>query len=265
MRVLWYSLTHEEPYFCMAENRELTYEEDIPTEQPSPPHEARVPRAHADSFRPCADQPSPWQGPSVPFRLNPDGVQDVERLKSHSDFVTVLKCRRKVVANDIVVHYLMHGDTASHAENVGNTGEIAPSRRLGLAVSKAVGNAVTRNAVKRRFRVLARIHEGKLPADCDIVMRAKPSAAAASYQALDVQVSKLFQDIGTKAAKASRAKTVKTVRVMNDGNASQAMTARKAGANDAVADSAALSVHMTQSDVSQASSVSAPITAGERS
>jgi ribonuclease P protein component len=191
----------------MAENRERIYEEDIPTEQPSSPHEARIPCPHAHTLRPRADQPSPWQGPQVPFRLNPDGVQDVERLKSHSDFVTVFKRRRKVVANDIVVHYLMRGDTASlnrveHAKSVelaDDSGDgVASSRRLGLAVSKAVGNAVMRNAVKRRFRVLARTHESKLPPDCDIVMRAKPSAASASYQALDAQVSRLFHDISAK-------------------------------------------------------------------
>ncbi|MCI1798065.1 MAG: ribonuclease P protein component [Bifidobacterium sp.] len=125
----------------------------------------------------------------------------MERLKSHSDFVTVLKRRRKVVANDIVVHYLMRGDTASlnRVELADDSGDgVASSRRLGLAVSKAVGNAVMRNAVKRRFRVLARTHESKLPPDCDIVMRAKPSAASASYQALDAQVSRLFRDISAK-------------------------------------------------------------------
>jgi ribonuclease P protein component len=180
----------------MAENRELTYEEDIPTEQPSSPHEARIPCAHADSFRPRADQPPPQQGPQVPFRLRSNGVVDVERLQSHRDFVTVLKRRRKVAAKDIVVHYLMRGDTAFQADNV------ASVRRLGLAVSKAVGNAVVRNGVKRRFRVLARMHEDALPPGCDIVMRAKPGAASASFRSLDAQVAKSFDDIRAKTSAA---------------------------------------------------------------
>ena len=78
----------------------------------------------------------------------------MERLQSHRDFVAVLKRRRKVGGKDIIVHYLMRND---HQPDDQTT-----YRRLGLAVSKSVGNAVTRNTVKRRFRVLAKAHEESL-------------------------------------------------------------------------------------------------------
>ena len=81
----------------------------------------------------------------------------MERLQSHRDFVTVLKRRRKAGGKDIVVHYLVPDD---HHDDDDRT----VHRRLGLAVSKSVGHAVTRNTVKRRFRVLARAHEDLLPA-----------------------------------------------------------------------------------------------------
>lgn len=70
-------------------------------------------------------------------------------------------------------------------------------KRLGLAVTKSVGNAVKRNAVKRRFRVLARKYENTLPSGCcvDVVMRAKPCAYSADFQDLDYQVEKLFTKI----------------------------------------------------------------------
>ncbi|KAA8826025.1 MULTISPECIES: ribonuclease P protein component [Bifidobacterium] len=116
----------------------------------------------------------------------------MERLQSHRDFVTVLKRRRKVGGKDIVVHYLVPDD--AHDE------EQATYRRLGLAVSKSVGKAVTRNTVKRRFRVLARTHEALLPERCDIVLRAKPSAAAASYSSLDEQIAKAFATVARKTA-----------------------------------------------------------------
>jgi ribonuclease P protein component len=118
----------------------------------------------------------------------------VERLKSHRDFVAVLKRRRRVSREDIVVHYLMHDDVIASDIAAVN------GRRIGLAVSKAVGNAVTRNAVKRRFRVLARKYESLLPASCDIVMRAKPSAAHADFQSLDAQVEACFKAVTRKAA-----------------------------------------------------------------
>ncbi|WP_125963977.1 ribonuclease P protein component [Bifidobacterium dolichotidis] len=116
----------------------------------------------------------------------------MERLRSHQEFVAVLKQRRKVSSHDLVVHYRLR--------SVDNT-DTSPSLdaplqpRLGLAVSKAVGHAVVRNAVKRRFRVLARTYEDVLPLGCDVVMRAKPSAARASFQSLDSQVHRLFESV----------------------------------------------------------------------
>ena len=114
----------------------------------------------------------------------------MERLQSHRDFVTVLKRRRKAGGKDIVVHYLVPDD---HHDD---------DDRLGLAVSKSVGHAVTRNTVKRRFRVLARAHEDLLPAHCDIVLRAKPSAATASFASLDQQIAKAFATVAHKVAEA---------------------------------------------------------------
>lgn len=59
--------------------------------------------------------------------------------------------------------------------------------QVGFTVSKAVGNAATRNRVKRRLRHLTREHlpalEG-LPGRAALVVRALPPAAEASYDAL---------------------------------------------------------------------------------
>ena len=111
----------------------------------------------------------------------------MERLQSHRDFVTVLKRRRKAGGKDIVVHYLVPDD---HHDDDDRT----VHRRLGLAVSKSVGHAVT--------RVLARAHEDLLPAHCDIVLRAKPSAATASFASLDQQIAKAFATVAHKVAEA---------------------------------------------------------------
>ena len=111
----------------------------------------------------------------------------MERLQSHRDFVTVLKRRRKAGGKDIVVHYLVPDD---HHDDDDRT----VHRRLGLAVSKSVGHAVTRNTVKRRFRVLARAHED--------LLRAKPSAATASFASLDQQIAKAFATVAHKVAEA---------------------------------------------------------------
>jgi ribonuclease P protein component len=146
----------------------------------------------------------------------------MDRLKSHRDFVQVLKRRRKVTEKDIVVHFLVCDDScsaltartsgsatdaaqASPCANEPRHGEV--KRRLGLAVSKNVGNAVRRNHVKRRFRVLAKSYEDLLPKHCDIVMRAKPSAAQADFSSLDRQVGELFAAINRKMAQSSEVRS----------------------------------------------------------
>lgn len=117
----------------------------------------------------------------------------MERLKNHREFVAVLKRRRRVTDADIVLHYIVHAPSDSQHDGRG------PTRRLGLAVSKSVGNAVVRNTVKRRFRVLAHRYEDELPADCDIVLRAKPGAAHASFQSLEAQMQTLFRAVTRKS------------------------------------------------------------------
>lgn len=116
----------------------------------------------------------------------------MERLKSHSDFVAVLKRRRKVSRHDFIVHYAMRDEAKAHG--VATPG----ARRMGLAVSKSVGNAVTRNSVKRRFRVLASRYEHTLPEGIDVVLRAKPSAASASFQSLEHQMATGFEAVAMK-------------------------------------------------------------------
>lgn len=59
-----------------------------------------------------------------------------------------------------------------------------PGPAVGFVVSKGVGNAVTRNAVKRRLRALTRERLTLLPADTDLVVRALGPAATADYATL---------------------------------------------------------------------------------
>jgi len=57
----------------------------------------------------------------------------------------------------------------------GETGEPRPEdSRLGLAVTKGVGNAVARNKLKRQLREAWRARLGSVPAENDYVLVAKP-------------------------------------------------------------------------------------------
>ena len=58
--------------------------------------------------------------------------------------------------------------------------EEADASQVGFVVSKAVGNAVVRNRVKRQLRHLTREHLTELPGRGVLVVRANPAAAQVS-------------------------------------------------------------------------------------
>lgn len=75
--------------------------------------------------------------------------------------------------------------------------------RLGLSVSKKVGNAVARNSVKRRLREIFRSELPEIKEDLDFVISARPAAAGASYGELEGEFRKALDKLqgnGTKSA-----------------------------------------------------------------
>lgn len=66
--------------------------------------------------------------------------------------------------------------------------------RVGLVVSKKVGNAVVRNRVKRWLRESARRRLGKLTG-VDVVLIARPRAARAGLARLDREVDHAFRAV----------------------------------------------------------------------
>lgn len=62
--------------------------------------------------------------------------------------------------------------------------------QVGFVVGKSVGNSVTRSLVSRRLRHAMREHLGAVPAGTQVVVRALPSAAAASYRQLSDELAR---------------------------------------------------------------------------
>jgi ribonuclease P protein component len=91
------------------------------------------------------------------------------RLTSGDDFATAIRHGRRAGRSTLVLHH-----------------DRRPSGppQVGMVVGKAVGNAVTRNQVKRRLRHIARARLDRLGPGSVLVVRALPAAAGATSQLL---------------------------------------------------------------------------------
>jgi ribonuclease P protein component len=103
------------------------------------------------------------------------------RLTDGRSFERAIRTGRKAGSRTVVVHL---------ADATG------PVPRVGLVVSKAVGNAVVRNRVKRRLRHQAREHLASLPGSAVLVVRALPAAATASSPELAADLARCLSRVG---------------------------------------------------------------------
>jgi ribonuclease P protein component len=94
----------------------------------------------------------------------------VHRLTGSAGFSRAIRTGRRAGSATLVVH-LARSDVEDHP-------------RIGFVVSRAVGNAVTRNRVKRRLRELVRDLVEPLPNGSLLVVRALPPSAGATYAEL---------------------------------------------------------------------------------
>jgi ribonuclease P protein component len=96
-------------------------------------------------------------------------VQRRHRLSRSRDFDAVYRHGRSVSTRYLVLYWFAREDGPEDA-------------RIGLAVPKAVGPAVTRNKMKRRLRELFRERLPQLPQDQDYVLVVRPGLAEAVDQ-----------------------------------------------------------------------------------
>ena len=104
------------------------------------------------------------------------------RLTSSEKFLQTVRGGRRAGSKTLVVHLLIA------AGDVGGT-------EVGFVVSKAVGNAVVRNRVKRRLRHVTRERLTTLPGSCMLVIRALPASASSSSAELAADLDRCLQRV----------------------------------------------------------------------
>ncbi|MCS5480006.1 ribonuclease P protein component [Corynebacterium sp. YIM 101645] len=112
------------------------------------------------------------------------------KFTSPADFGRTIKRGRRAGTRTVVVHMLDRnaGPDAGIAQQGGP--------RVGLIVSKAVGNAVIRHRTSRRLRHVCAGLFDLVPASTDLVVRALPPSGAASSADLERDIRKALRRLG---------------------------------------------------------------------
>lgn len=109
----------------------------------------------------------------------PFGLSRMERLRRRAEYLAVQQTGKKIHTDSFLVFVLARPEL-----------EAAPAR-LGVTVSKKVGNAVKRNRVKRLVREAFRRHKKQFPAGVDLVFIAKRTAVERSYEEVEKELERL--------------------------------------------------------------------------
>ncbi|MDH6195640.1 ribonuclease P protein component [Mycobacterium frederiksbergense] len=107
------------------------------------------------------------------------------RMRRSAEFSATVSRGVRAVEPDVVVHALHDGSAAT-------------GPRIGLVVSKAVGNAVERHLVSRRLRHAARTLIPRLDPTDLVVIRARPGSSQALTSRLEQQLQHALERLDAR-------------------------------------------------------------------
>jgi len=109
------------------------------------------------------------------------GLGRRDRLRARSSFLAAQRRGRRISGRNLVLYALSRPEQ-----------ERKERARIGLTVSKKIGNAVVRNRVKRWLRESYRRMASSAPGGTDLVVIARSATAHSTYQRTAEELSELL-------------------------------------------------------------------------
>ena len=110
--------------------------------------------------------------------MNKTSHVGVVGLKSRKDFLRVQGKGKRFKSRHLIL--LSHPQTLAYA-------------RVGLTLSRHVGNAVTRNRIRRQLRTIIRLNSTIFSSVYDYVIIASPKSAKAKYETIESELCYLLK------------------------------------------------------------------------
>ena len=165
-------------------------EENVSTQQPAAQAHARVPGADAHPSRAGRAVAAAAQGsqaaerlsggaPAAATALAGERLRRGERVRRRGEYLRAYRRGRRRSGALVILHFFPNDDGVA---------------RLGVTVSRKVGNSVVRHRIKRRIVEIFRRSPGRagLP-PWDFVVHVKPEAAGAEFAAVRHEIEGLFR------------------------------------------------------------------------
>ncbi|TVY10696.1 ribonuclease P protein component [Paenibacillus cremeus] len=101
-------------------------------------------------------------------------MEKKNRLTKREYFDKVYRYGKSAANHQFVLYYMVQPKQESF--------------RLGVSVSKKLGNAVVRNRIRRLLKEIVRLNAERLPGGYDLILIARKPAAEMSYQEMEKSV-----------------------------------------------------------------------------
>jgi ribonuclease P protein component len=152
-------------------------EAHVPAQQPEAQEDPRLPWPYADARRPGRHQGPPSAGPRPPLGL-------IWRIRDRATFAALARARAQRLG-PVTLRYV--------------SGPAADPARVAVATTRAAGNAVARNRVRRRLRAAVATHEPELNPGGAYLFGAGREAIEIPFDTLTATVGALVRSVKAAA------------------------------------------------------------------